>query len=113
MKELEEALETPTEEAAALGLPVRAGHTTMRRMRGVWPFLGPAFVSRDESGSLEHVLAELYVGCFERLRSDEVPPSSGLVAIAAVERGHRQPRMCRDDHRIWQTLLKLAWCVQA
>ena len=45
MKELERASETPTEEAAALGLPVRAGHTSVRRLRGVWPFLVAGLVA--------------------------------------------------------------------
>ena len=105
MKELEQALETPTEEAAALGLPVRAGHTTMQRMRGVWPFLGPAFVASvayidpgnfatNIAGGSEFGYRLLWVILTANLMAILIQTLSAKLGIAT---GRGLARVCRDE----------------
>ena len=115
MKELEQALETPTEEAAALGLPVRAGHTTFERMRGVWPFLGPAFVASvayidpgnfatNIAGGSEFGYRLLWVILTANLLAILIQTLSAKLGIAT---GRGLARVCRDEfpkpvsHALW------------
>jgi len=105
LKELEQASETPTEEAAALGLPVRAGHTSIRRLRGVWPFLGPAFVASvayidpgnfatNIAGGSEFGYRLLWVILTANLMAILIQILSAKLGIAT---GRGLARVCRDE----------------
>src|SRR3981081_2002529 len=105
MKELEQASETPTEEAAALGLPVRAGHTSIQRLRGIWPFLGPPFVASvayidpgnfatNIAGGSEFGYRLLWVILTANLMAILIQTLSAKLGIA-TRRG--LARVCRDE----------------
>ncbi len=105
MRELERASETPTEEAAALGLPVRAGHTTVKRLKGVWPFLGPAFVASvayidpgnfatNIAGGSEFGYRLLWVVLTANLLAILIQTLSAKLGIAT---GRGLARVCRDE----------------
>lgn len=105
MKDLAEPPEAPAEEAAGLGLPIRAGHTTMARLRGVWPFLGPAFVASvayidpgnfatNIAGGSELGYRLLWVILAANLMAIFIQTLSAKLGIAT---GRGLARVCRDE----------------
>ena len=105
MKHLTRPPETRSEETAALGLPVRAGHTTVRRLKGVWPFMGPAFVASvayidpgnfatNIAGGSEFGYRLLWVVLSANLLAILIQTLSAKLGIAS---GRGLARVCRDE----------------
>ena len=105
MKHLTRPPETRSEETAALGLPVRAGHTTVRRLKGVWPFIGPAFVASvayidpgnfatNIAGGSEFGYRLLWVVLSANLLAILIQTLSAKLGIAS---GRGLARVCRDE----------------
>ncbi|MCA1839076.1 MAG: Nramp family divalent metal transporter [Actinomycetota bacterium] len=95
----------PQEEAAALGLPVKAGHTTTNRVKGLWPYLGPAFVASvayidpgnfatNIAGGSEFGFKLLWVILAANLMAIVIQSLSAKLGIAT---GKGLARVCREE----------------
>lgn len=94
------------EEAAALGLPVKAGHTDVKRLKGLWPYLGPAFVASvayidpgnfatNIAGGSEFGFKLLWVILAANLMAILIQMLSAKLGIAS---GRGLARVCRDEY---------------
>jgi len=105
VSEMEDSDDRVAAEAAALGLPVRAGHSSRQRLKGLWPYLGPAFVASvayidpgnfatNIAGGSEFGYRLLWVILASNLMAIVIQMLSAKLGIA-TERG--LARVCRDE----------------
>src|SRR3990170_2376014 len=92
-------------EAAALGLPVQAGHTSFARLRGLWPHIGPAFIASvayidpgnfatNIAGGSEYGYRLLWVVAWANVMAILVQALSAKLGIAT---GRGLARVCREE----------------